>query len=924
MQSHRFGTSLRSLVAGAAVLALPFTAATAAPATAAPATAAPVRASLEATEGGEGIESDVAELAVDESPQALDAPTDADAPFTEAGAPEQDGTVVATSGETTGLAVVGVTWEQGTAPDGATVVLRTRTAKTWSEWAVLDQEEVVSDDPTEDEVGSDATVLRDGTEPAFVGDVDEVEVAVRGAADSLPQDIRLVVIEPGEADAEPTVATTRLVEEPDVAPPAIVDESASGGTTFEPDGFAAAAVSRPTINTRAQWGADESIMTWTPQVGRVNGAVVHHTAGSNNYTAAQVPSIIRGIYTYHAQSRGWGDIGYNFLVDKFGRIWEGRAGGVERAIVGAHASGVNSHTFGLSLMGNYDQVAVPAAAMDAMSRLIAWKLSLHGVRANGTAAIDGRTQPAVVGHRDVGQTSCPGANLYPRLGELRSRASSLQGGGPFRSITRSLVDDAQPDLAVQKNGVVSLLTQVGWAWSSPTAVGNGWNSGTVIGAGDWNRDGRGDLILRDAAGGLFLYGRTTDGWQPRKQIGKGWGMMTLITGGSDWDGDGVPDLLARTRDGALWLYPNNGSGGFGSPRKIGTGWGSMSAVVMLGNVQGGRPALVARSSDGRLTTYFGDGKGGFSGSVASGSGWNAMTTILGVGDASGDGHADLIARDAQGQMWRYPGNGQGGFGARTQIGTGWQSFTSVVAARTGSTVEVYAVAKDGRLHRYAYAKSDVLARSVPTTVRVAQGADVIVAGDWDGDSRPDLMVRNPGGELLLHRGTGNGTFATSGVRVGSGWNAMRDVVAAPGFVGDGKPALLALDRTGGRIWLYPGDGKGGFGARILLATDAGAADTIVSAGAWTGLVPDVITRENGRLFLRQGNGAGTLGPSRQIGSGWGSAAAVIGTGDATRDGNPDLAFVGSDGRIILYPGNGRGGFVPAWSFGAVPSGGVAS
>ncbi len=910
MQSHRFGTSLRSLVAGAAVLALPFTAATAAPATAAPATAAPVRASLEATEGGEGIESDVAELAVDESPQALDAPTDADAPFTEAGAPEQDGTVVATSGETTGLAVVGVTWEQGTAPDGSTVVLRTRTADSWSEWAVLDQEEVVSDVPTEDEVGSDATVLRDGTEPAFVGDVDEVEVAVRGAADSLPQDIRLVVIEPGEADVEPTVATTSLVEEPDAAPPAIVDESASGGISSEPDGFAAAAVSRPTINTRAQWSADESIMTWTPQVGRVNGAVVHHTAGSNNYTAAQVPSIIRGIYTYHAQSRGWGDIGYNFLVDKFGRIWEGRAGGVERAIVGAHASGVNSHTFGLSLMGNYDQVAVPAAAMDSMSRLIAWKLSLHGVRANGTAAIDGRTQPAVVGHRDVGQTSCPGANLYPRLGELRSRASSLQGAGPFRSITRSLVDDAQPDLAVQKNGVVSLLTQAGWAWSSPTAVGNGWSSGTVIGAGDWNRDGRGDLILRDAAGGLFLYGRTADGWQPRKQIGKGWGMMTLITGGSDWDGDGVPDLLARTRDGALWLYPNNGSGGFGTPRKIGTGWGSMSAVVMLGSIQGGhlpgaRREVVRRSPDDLLRGR----KGGFSGSVASGSGWNAMTTILGVGDASGDGHADLIARDAQGRC-----GSTGERPGRVRRANADRDRLAVVHQHRRGPDREHGRGLRGRQGRApppVRVREERCARAErPHHGRVAQGADVIVAGDWDGDSRSDLMVRNPGGELLLHRGTGIGTFATSGVRVGSGWNAMRDVVAAPGFVGDGKPALLALDRTGGRIWLYPGDGKGGFGARILLATDAGAADTIVSAGAWTGLVPDVITRENGRLFLRQGNGAGTLGPSRQIGSGWGSAAAVIGTGDATRDGNPDLALVGNDGRITLYPGNGRGGFVP--------------
>lgn len=917
---HRLVTSSRSLVAGAAILALPLTAAVAAPAT-----AETVRTTLQAAEGGEGIESEVAELTVDESPETLGARVAPDDPFAEAGVPESDGTVVATSGETSGLAVVGVTWTHGSAPDGASVVVRTRTADAWSSWSVLDQEDAVPGDGQTEHVGPAPTDLRDGTEPVFVGVVDEVEVAVRGAADSLPQDIRLVVIEPGETDTEPTVANASFVEDPDAASaPVIVDESASGAATDGPDAFATAAVARPAINTRAQWGADESIMTWMPEVARVNGAVVHHTAGSNSYTAAQVPSIIRGIYTYHAQSRGWGDIGYNFLVDKFGRIWEGRAGGVERAVVGAHAAGVNSHTFGLSLMGNYDQATVPAPAMDAMSRLIAWKLSLHGVRANGTAAIDGRTQPAVVGHRDVGQTSCPGANLYPRLGELRSRAASLQGGGPFRSFTRSLVGDAQPDLAVQKDGAVSILTQAGWGWSSPAVVGNGWGSGKAVAAGDWNRDGRGDLILRDTSGRLFVYGRSAGGWYAREQIGKGWGVMTLMVGGHDWSGDGVPDLLARTADGALWLYPNDGSGGFGTPRKIGSGWGGMSAVVMLGNVQGGRPALVARSSDGRLATYFGDGKGGFSGSVQSGSGWNAMTTILGVGDASGDGHADLFARDTQGRMWRYPGDGQGRFGTRTQIGTGWQSFADLVPARTGSTVEVYAIAKDGRLHRYAYAKSDVFARSVPTTVRAAQGSDVIVAGDWDGDSRPDLMVRNPSGELLLHRGTGNGTFATTGARVGNGWNAMRHVVAAPGFAGDGRPALLALDRTGGRIWLYPGDGRGGFGSRILLASDAAAADTIVSAGAWSGLVPDVITRENGRLLLRQGNGAGKLGPARQIGSGWGSAAAVIGTADATRDGNPDLAFVGSDGRVTLYPGNGRGGFVPTWSFGAVPSGGRAS
>ncbi len=117
------------------------------------------------------------------------------------------------------------------------------------------------------------------------------------------------------------------------------------------------------------------------------------------------------------------------------------------------------------------------------------------------------------------------------------------------------------------------------------------------------------------------------------------------------------------------------------------------------------------------------------------------------------------------------------------------------------------------------------------------------------------MVRNPGGELLLHRGPGTDVRDQ---RCPRGQRVERDAGRRrrTRLRRRRKPALLALDRTGGRIWLYPGDGKGGFGARILLATDAGAADTIVSAGAWTGLVPDVITRENGRLFLRQGNGAG--------------------------------------------------------------------
>lgn len=891
--------------------------------------AAPVPASADSTasatpptvaEGGEGVEADVVEVPVVEQ---LDDRGEASMdPLAEAGEPDAGGVLYSASGTPSGLAVVGVTWAAGTAPEGTAIVLRTRNGDAWSDWTSLATEEVASE--AEIEQREHSTNLRDGTEPVFIGAVDEVQVAVNEVDGAYPEDVRLVVVDPGQEESSGASVANASWEKASPEPATgIVDESASVSTARSTDASVMTAASRPTIYSRAQWGADESIMTWTPQIGRVDGAVVHHTAGSNNYTAEQVPSVIRGIYTYHAKSRGWGDIGYNFLVDKYGRIWEGRAGGIERAIVGGHAVGVNSQTFGLSLMGNYDQASVPSAAMSAMSRLIAWKLSLHGVPAGGTAVIDGRNMPAVIGHRDVAQTACPGANLYPRLGELRSAAASQQGSLPFRTIDRDLDGDARPDLVVERDGSVSLLTAHGWRWGRPTVESSGWTSGTLVAAGDWNRDGRGDLLWRDGAGRLYLLARTASGWAPRQQIGQGWSGMNALVGGHDWSGDGVPDLLARrASDGTLWLYPNDGRGGFGSPRQVGWGWQNMSAITMIGTVRSG-PALVARNGEGRLITYLGDGRGGFAGTISHGRGWDAMTSVLGVGDASGDGHADIVVRDRDGLMWKYLGDGRGSFTSRIQIGNGWQAFTSVVATRTGSTVEVYPLDRSGVLRRYTYSASDQFAHSVSTSVRVGAGSRVLAAGDWDGDGHQDLMVRTGDGKLLLHRGTGPGAYAATGLQVGHGWGIMRDIVAADDFAGDGRPALLALESSSGRIWLYPGDGRGGFGSRVLLAT-APSADTIVSVGAWTGRVHDVVTRENGRLVLREGNGAARLGAPRQIGQGWGIAASIVGVGDATGDGRPDIVLVATDGTIRLYPGDGRGGFLHSVPYGAVPTGGRAS
>src|SRR5699024_2706597 len=118
---------------------------------------------------------------------------------------------------------------------------------------------------------------------------------------------------------------------------------------------------------------------------------------------------IRGIHRYHAETRGWGDIGYNVLVDKFGNAWEGRRGGLDKPIIGAHARGVNSTMFGISVLGNFEEADISDAAFDTLSTVIAAKFDHHGITTSGQARTPGGAKlDRIVGHRDVGSTACPG------------------------------------------------------------------------------------------------------------------------------------------------------------------------------------------------------------------------------------------------------------------------------------------------------------------------------------------------------------------------------------------------------------------------------------------------------------------------------------------------------------------------------------
>jgi N-acetylmuramoyl-L-alanine amidase len=267
--------------------------------------------------------------------------------------------------------------------------------------------------------------------------------------------------------------------------------------TTRPERTVSAAAS-PAIVPRSGWGADEEIVRAKPVIAVADRlAVVHHTAGTNSYTRAQAPAIVRGIEVYHVEGNGWNDIGYNFLVDRYGTVYEGRGGGITRNVVGAHAEGFNNGTIGVSLIGNYAAATPPKAQVDALVSLLAWRLDVAHVdplstvvyTSGGNAKFKAGklvTLRAISGHRDTGPSECPGTRAYALLPGIAKRvaatglpklyAPTVAGalGGPVRFQAR--LSSPLPwsvTIVDQLRRVVATGTGTGalvdWTWSSALA-----------------------------------------------------------------------------------------------------------------------------------------------------------------------------------------------------------------------------------------------------------------------------------------------------------------------------------------------------------------------------------------------------------------------------------------------------------------------
>ena len=338
--------------------------------------------------------------------------------------------VVADTGtrSTKPFTLVGAAWHTGTLPKAATIELRTRHAGHWSSWAPLSLPDGGPDDGSQDARAAAARHIT-GTDPLWVGPSDGVQarvVTAAGTSATVPSGLHVVLVNGGSSGADASPGPARPL----------------GGASM-----AEAAQSQPTIYTRAQWGADESLRTRACPKGpdyssTIKMGFIHHTDGPNGYTAAQVPSIIRSIYAYHVESNGWCDVGYNFLVDRFGRIWEGRYGGITKAVVGAHTGGFNANSFGVSMIGTFSSVSPPAALLSGVEQVFAWKLGMYyrdptakttlvAASFSGSRYATGSTVTfnTISGHRDADTTTCPGSAGYAKLPSVRTAVKSLIGAG---------------------------------------------------------------------------------------------------------------------------------------------------------------------------------------------------------------------------------------------------------------------------------------------------------------------------------------------------------------------------------------------------------------------------------------------------------------------------------------------------------------
>lgn len=609
------------------------------------------------------------------------------------------------------------------------ILVRTVRDGAWSEWTTLE----LSEDEGPDRGSAEATeALPDlSSEPIWVGEADGYEISAPAGAgqifvDLVREEIEEVLVEP--------------------------QAGALGGA--------------PAIRPRANWGARPP--KTTPFVaGDMQMAVIHHSAGSNAYSASQVPGIIRGIQAYHMDTHGWDDIGYNFVVDRFGGMWEGRAGGIDKAVVGAHAAGFNTYSTGVVVLGDFTSTNPTDPSVGAVADVLAWKFAQHRLNPSGWVDFNtvgsssrppGRHRlPRIISHRDVGTTGCPGDQLYARLSSIRSGVSARFGGQleqmPAIPITGDFDGNGTSDTMFYRQG------------SSPDEMWYGDRAGgfrrvpmPVHGvyrplAGDFDGDGASDILWHGPGSDLdsVMYGQRGGGFSKRE--------LNIPSAhqpfAGDFNGDGVDDFMwyGPGLNPDKWYYGTRTSSFIGKDVDIATTY-----VPIVGDLNGdGRSDILWYTPNSGPDRYwYGRSEAG------SFSRPGASPVISGsyepvVGNYNGDAYDDIFwfgyGREADSFWW----------GTSTEAGLVSQS---VIATTVGSPTALD-VANDGADDILWYAPGrpgDPYWRIAPggaiigTHTLMINGVYLQAHGDYNGDGREDFLWWTPGGQSHVWYGKPDGDF----------------------------------------------------------------------------------------------------------------------------------------------------------------------
>ncbi|MEU9167099.1 VCBS repeat-containing protein [Streptomyces sp. NPDC048420] len=440
----------------------------------------------------------------------------------------------------------------------------------------------------------------------------------------------------------------------------------------------------------------------------------------------------------------------------------------------------------------------------------------------------------------------------------------------------------------------------------------------VLTPGDLDGDGVQDVLTLSSSGVLSfhpgIYARVPGGLGSRRTAATGWQAYNKIAAPGDMNADGKPDLLARTPTGTLYYYPGKGDGSFGSRVKIGTGWQQYDELIGAGDLNGdGIGDLLARTFSGTLYRYTGKKGGTFNAKAKdSRTEWGSYNQIIGGGDWDGNGKTDLLARDFSGNLWLYPGNGNGTFGTRQARSKGWGKATQFAGAGNNPHFGKYGImarTSAGSVYSYEVTGTGTLTNKLlvggawpSSTTRLAYATSLRDGG------LADLVVHSVSSGKL----TNPAFYALSDPLIAAGSTTYNRIVGPGDITGDGKGDLLAVTGTG-TLYLYAGTGSGmSVAGRVQIGTGWQQYNALVGPGDLTGDGrPDLLARDtSGTLWRYAGTGSASkpFGGRVKVGTGWQQYKKLFSPGDANGDGKADLMVTNSAGALYFYAGTGTGGF----------------